>query len=150
MVIDSFAALRHPRTVRSASGRLFGLLLSILTVSGHSIDCAGWLSSQSARMDCCADEQNCPMHRPGVRHATGNQSVSQDDADRCCAMSEQHQNGERVPSFAVAAEFTASDISIAAFALPQVRFLASRTAWAPDRLITPPPDTHLLHAVFLI
>jgi hypothetical protein len=74
--------------------------LLVLTLFGASAGpCAGWESSAQARHDCCVDG-HCPDE---VSSASGHSShpgaVTQAEADRCCAASEQkHQ--QRATQFA--------------------------------------------------
>jgi hypothetical protein len=73
--------------------RLSAVALTLTLVAGNLAVCAAWADSPEARMDCCTDEDQCPMHasdssQAAVRH------VTQSDADSCCFMG----NGSSQPS----------------------------------------------------
>jgi hypothetical protein len=85
---------KHPNFVRSIIRRIAAALLIVALPSGASGLCAGWVPTPEARMACCMDESNCPMHKSGLADpvTTG---ISQAEADSCCAMSE---GGDSAPS----------------------------------------------------
>ena len=71
--------------------RVIALTLSLMLVAGNAALCAGWARTSEARMSCCLDPQTCPMHK-GESHDSGaKRVVSQQQADSCCATSEQRQ-----------------------------------------------------------
>jgi hypothetical protein len=117
-------------------------------IGGHLAECQGWLSTAEARMACCANEQECPMHKAGQHSSGPNQRVSQSDADRCCATSE---HGDSMPSFVKAS--VADGLALIPVSLGGV--LAS-AATRFDNLIeqvSGPPTSrsrHVLLSVFLI
>src|SRR5215813_2148240 len=67
----------------------------LVLVGSHLAECQGWLSTAEARMTCCANEQECPMHKAGQHSSGSNHRISQSDADRCCATSE---HGDSMPT----------------------------------------------------
>jgi hypothetical protein len=75
--------------------RLIALVAACLVVSSHLAQCQGWLATPEARMACCADESQCPMHR-GTHHDSRTRAVSQADADACCAA--RPQSNDSLPS----------------------------------------------------
>lgn len=87
--VDTPEPLPHPCSVLSFSHRLSAVLLAFALVAGQASVCAGWMSSAEARMACCAADGPCPMHRSTSEHAGTSHDVTQADADRCCAVSEQ-------------------------------------------------------------
>jgi hypothetical protein len=87
--------LQHPRGVLRPLGRFAALTMVLVLVGGHLAECPGWLATAEARMACCANEQECPMHKAGQHSSGSRQLVSQSDADRCCATSER---GESMPT----------------------------------------------------
>jgi hypothetical protein len=60
----------------------------LVLVGGHLAECQGWRSTAEARMACCANEEECPMHKAGQHSSVPSHRISQSDADRCCATSE--------------------------------------------------------------
>lgn len=130
------------------SRRFFVLLFALLTPSFPMGDCVGWLGSAEARMACCEDESQCPMHAGSGDHRVGTTaSVSQADADRCCAASE---NGESIPS-ALTAHAAVVALLPADQPVPDANVVAQLVEW-----LTPepsPPDSvarHVLLSTFLI
>jgi len=75
--------------------RVAALTMVLVLVGGHLAECQGWLSTPEARMACCADEQQCPMHKASRHSSSSNHRISQSDADRCCATSE---HGDSIPA----------------------------------------------------
>ena len=64
--------------------RLTALVLATVLSVGNVAVCAGWAATPEARMACCVGGSECPMHSGGHDHGT----MSQADADSCCAASE--------------------------------------------------------------
>ena len=75
------------------------LIALVVLIGGPFAKCEGWLATPEARMACCANEQDCPMHKADRRPSGSTHTVSQSDADRCCATSEP---GGSLPSSAKA------------------------------------------------
>jgi hypothetical protein len=146
--VDTLAQAAHPRDVRTVSGRLVALLLSLAVVSAHLEECAGWVASAEARMACCLDG-SCPMHQAEHAGAAPRTSMTQAQADACCASSSGHESN---PS----ASFAAATISVAVLGdgtvLPaQVPARTLNDSWrvtAPVPLGLPP--RYVLLASFLI
>src|SRR5262249_37239172 len=63
--VDIESSLQHPRRVLRSLSRVAALAMVIVLVGGHLAECQGWLSTAEARMACCANEQECPMHKAG-------------------------------------------------------------------------------------
>jgi len=128
--------------------RLPALTTVIALAGGHLAECQGWLTTAEARMACCANEQECPMHKAGQRSSGSSQRVSQSDADRCCALSER---GNSVPTSVKA---NAMD-GAAVIPLSMSGVLLSPATWVRDnieRQAGRPPGRarHVLLSVFLI
>lgn len=83
---DTGRAVPHPKEVLSFSDRLPAALLTLAIAVGQAGVCAGWMATPEARMACCADDGHCPMHES--EHGS-TRVVTQAEADRCCALSEQ-------------------------------------------------------------
>src|SRR5688572_7546873 len=77
----------HPTGVVSLLRRVAGALLALTLVAGNVALCAGWTMSAEARMTCCLNEAQCPMHRKGSSRVHSH-DVSQAQADACCAASD--------------------------------------------------------------
>jgi hypothetical protein len=119
-----------------------------MLVGGHLAECQGWLSTAEARMACCANEQECPMHKAG-QHASGpNQRVNQSDADRCCATSE---HGDSMPTSVKAS--VADGPALIPVSLAGVLASAATRFDDPIEQVSGPPTSrsrHVLLSVFLI
>jgi hypothetical protein len=121
------------------------LVLAIMA-AGNVAVCAGWENSAEARMACCENNESCPMHKGDTGNLVRSQSISQTEADRCCAGSERHEAATSPGAF-VAIE--ALPIVADWFAVTVESFDFTRPAWD-----TPPPRGHtsrqVLLSVFLI
>jgi hypothetical protein len=71
--------------------------------------CAGWAPTPEARISCCTGE-GCPMHKTG-----GSQRlvVTQADADKCCALSEDTHRSSSLPTYAPGLSSLASALPLA-------------------------------------
>jgi len=134
MPSSSFKDLRY---VAAALLCVFSLVASKIT------ECVGWQSSPAARMACCEDD-SCPMHRDH----SGSSSMTQAQADSCCAVSERHDPGQPPSS-------VASTPSLVALTGPVEKIAPARidpsALWQPQsslRLRSTP--THLLDSVLLV
>jgi hypothetical protein len=124
--------------------------MALLVLLGDPFtECAGWLSTPEARMACCANEQECPLHKSDRRLSPSSQKVSQTDADQCCATSE---HGDSLPS---SAKVTGAFDSLAL--IPSVLPIAfvsplARVDELHEAASSPPTgrSRHLLLSVFLI
>jgi hypothetical protein len=129
---DTRASLNHPTDVLILRRRLSVLLLALSLSASPLALCAGWMSTPEARMACCSKSATCPMHNPVSPGSF--MTVSQADADSCCARSEQDS----------AASASASLLSFVV--LPSVvPFVIARATTPPDtwRRFVPAPGTHL-------
>lgn len=142
------SSLQHPRRVLRSLTRLAALTMVLVLVGGHLAACQGWLSTAEARMACCADEQECPMHKAG-RHSSGpNHRISQSDADSCCATSER---GESMPTSVKAS--VADGLALIPVSLAGVLSRAETRFDNPTEPVSSPPTSrsrHVLLSVFLI
>lgn len=66
--------------------RVVALLILVVLPTSAWAQCGGWQNTAEARMECCAQEEQCPMHA-GTR-ASVSHDVTQQQADTCCARSE--------------------------------------------------------------
>ena len=120
------------------------LVLALATAAGNLAECGGWKETPEARMACCTEGVECPMHRRGGDD--GASQMSQAAADACCASSE-GQDATSSASYVLAATEAVSVETFPALAL---------SAWEPALVLaeSPPPprsiSRHLFLSVFLI
>jgi hypothetical protein len=62
-------------------------VLCMALAAGNVAVCSGWSASAAARMNCCSDEGNCPMHADGAPGVSSHDALTQAQADACCAWS---------------------------------------------------------------
>src|SRR4029453_19481071 len=67
--------------------RLCAIGLILALAAGNGAVCAGWAPTAEARMSCCTESSDCPMHKEGAPHPGGTSLVTQAKADSCCAPS---------------------------------------------------------------
>lgn len=131
----------------SFSARLAVVLVAVALAAGQPGVCAGWMASPEARMACCSDGGSCPMHK-SEREAGSTRIITQAEADRCCAASEQDDSA---PAPSAAAFFIALGIvrSPVPALLPEPQ--AHMERWRALVAIPPPHVAkHLLFSVFLV
>ena len=129
--------------------RLSAVLLAAGLLAGNVAVCAGWLATPEARMACCADGAECPMHE-GDSHRSGSERVlTQAQADSCCASAEGQNSNQSHPSFVTAISAAVLGVGVA---LPaDVPALVLSDGWrmsAPIPLA--PVPKHVLLSVFLV
>ena len=120
----------------------------LVLVGGHLAECQGWLSTAEARMACCANEQECPMHKAGQHSSRPNHRISQSDADRCCATSER---GDSMPTSIKAG--VADGLALIPVSLAGIPAPATTRFDNPIEQGSGPPTSrsrHVLLSVFLI
>jgi hypothetical protein len=128
--------------------RLAALALTFALMAGNAAICAGWLPTPEARMACCADGAECPMHH-GDSHSSGSQRVlTQAQADSCCASSEGRNSSQSGPTFvAITAAVLGAGIVLPA----SVPALVLSDAWRTSVPIPfAPVPKHVLLSVFLV
>lgn len=129
--------------------RRLAALAAVLALSvGNIAVCAGWQLTPDARMACCMSETGCPMHKPDGHDHSSKRSVTQKQADSCCAAST-----ERRDSSAAASVFASSGaialLPTAVFSV--VRNLPVAGEWrAPVPLPLSSVPKHLLFSVLLV
>jgi len=124
--------------------RVLALVLGLLLGGGNVFACEDLAATPEARMACCADGGDCPMHQGESNHQSGRR-LSQAQADACCTVSGRDQSNQSSPS-AVAA-ISAAVLGTGIIVPASVPLLVSRTA-AP--LPTAAVPRHLLLSVFLV
>jgi hypothetical protein len=139
----------HSRGVVRFVKRFAALALTFGLVAGNAAICAGWMPSPEARMACCADGAECPMHK-GDSHGVGDHRVpTQSEADTCCAASERSNSSQSSPTFVSA--ITATVLGAGAVVPADVPALVLSDAWRTSEPIpVAPVPKHLLLSVFLV
>ena len=74
------------------ANRLSAIVLMLALGAGQSGLCAGWTPTPESRMACCSEGGACPMHNADSESTGTTQAVTQAEADRCCAASEQDES----------------------------------------------------------
>lgn len=116
---------------------------------GNPAVCGGWLPTPEARMACCTEGAGCPMHEGRSQASGSHHSLTQAEADACCAASEGQPSSSSTPSLVrPAAPAVLGDGTPLP---PSVPALVLSDGW---RTTSPLPATpvprHLLLSVFLV
>ena len=129
--------------------RLAALALTFGLMAGNAAICAGWMPTPEARMACCADGVECPMHK-GDSHRSGSERVlTQAQADSCCASAEGQYSNQSNPSFVTA--ITAAVLGVGVVLPANVPALVLSDAWRTSAPIpVAPVPKHVLLSVFLV
>src|SRR5688572_6937018 len=116
---------------------------------GNDLICSGWMPTPEARMDCCADGCECPMHK-GDSHGSGSERVlTQAEADSCCALSDGKSSNQFSPTFV--AVITAAVLGAGIDLPANVPAAVLSDGWRTSAPIpVAPVPKHLLLSVFLI
>ena len=129
--------------------RLAALALTIGLMAGNAAICAGWMPTPEARMACCADGAECPMHK-GDSHHSGSQRVpTQAQADSCCAASEGKTSNRSNPTFV--ATITVAVLGAGTVLPANVPALVLSDGWSTSApMPVAPVPKHVLLSVFLV
>ena len=129
--------------------RLAAFALTFSLMAGNAAVCAGWLATPEARMACCAEDGDCPMHKGDSQSSGSARVLTQAQADSCCASSERENSNQSNPSFATA--ITAAVLGVGMVLPASVPALVLSDAW---RTSAPLPvahvPKHVLLSVFLV
>jgi len=129
------------------SRRLAGIVLSLALAASNLGLCAGWQATPEARMACCSTMGNCPMHKSDS--PSGSKGIlTQADADRCCAVSEEGDSTPSAPGFSLSAP-----IALVANPVPSLEPAATVNLAAWGALASLPAahvPKHLLLSVLLV
>ena len=129
--------------------RFAALALALGLVTGNAPVCAGWRATPEARMECCADEAECPMHKGDSHHPGSERIVTQVQADSCCAAAEGQNSNQSNPSFVTA--ITATVLGVGVVLPANVPALVLSDAWRTSAPIPiAPVPKHVLLSVFLV
>lgn len=147
--VDSRRRVQHPTHVLTLSRRLAALILTALVALGNAAICAGWAPTAEARMACCTGDHPCPMHQGRGDESSMTVTLTQAQADTCCASSEQKQSGQSNEAFAAPVSSAVLGAGIVVPPTPPRLVLTDdwRTS-IPSR--SPPVPKHVLLSVFLI
>jgi hypothetical protein len=145
-LIDIVTVRHHYRNVLTLA-RTVAVALIAVSSGGPVAICAGWQATPEARMACCLEGVECPMHPAEDDGGTHTRAVTQADADRCCAASEQDDASPTAKALvAVVAQPVVTDsILLPAPATADAPALYRRP---PDRVFDVPRN--VLLSVFLI
>jgi len=147
-VFDRVSTVEHPIAVVGLVRRLAAVALTFALVAGNAAMCAGWKPTAEARMACCADGVECPMHK-GNSHRSGSERVlTQAQADSCCASSEGKNSNLFSPTFVVAITAVLGDGIILPASVPSLVLSDGWRTSAPIPI--EPVPKHVLLSVFLV
>ena len=129
--------------------RLAAVALSLGLLAGNAAVCAGWMPTPEARMACCADGAQCPMHK-GDSHRSGFERVpTQAQADSCCASSEGKTSRQSSPMFVTA--ITVAVLGAGTVLPANVPALVLSDGWRTSaRMPVGPVPKHVLLSVYLV
>ena len=146
---DRDSAGAHPRGVVRVVQRLAAVVLTLALMAGNAAVCAGWLPTAEARMACCADGVECPIHEHDS-HGSGSERVTtQPEADSCCASAEGRKSNQSTPSFVTA--ITAAVLGVGIVLPAHVPAFVLSDGWRTSAPIpVAPVPKHVLLSVFLV
>ena len=137
------------REVRILIRRLSAVILAMGLLAGNAAVCAGWLATPEARMACCSEGHQCPMHKGDSQSSGSGRVLTQAQADSCCASSERKNSDQSNPSFATA--ITAAVLGVGIVLPASVPALVLSDAWRTSAPIPiAPVPKHVLLSVFLV
>jgi len=141
--------VNDPRYVLTGIRRCAAIAAMLVLAMGNLAVCAGWEATPEARMACCKEDGACPMHRSETREGVSRTTVTQAQADSCCA-----GGAERRHSTPTGAAFVLHcTVVIAAaptVAVVPVRPLALQSWRALVPLPVSPVPKHLLLSILLV
>ena len=129
--------------------RVAALSLMLGLMAGNAAICAGWLPTPEARMACCADGAECPMHKGDSHSSASERVLTQAQADSCCAAAEGQTSNQSNPSFVRA--ISAAVLGVWVIVPANVPALVLSDAWRTSAPIPiAPVARHVLLSVFLV
>jgi len=129
--------------------RLSAVLLAAGLLAGNAAVCAGWLATPEARMACCTEGEECPMHKGDSQRSASARVLTQAQADSCCAAAEGQNSNQSNPSFVTA--ITAAVLGVGVGLPANVPALVLSDGWRPAAPTRPGPvPRHVLLSVFLV
>jgi hypothetical protein len=147
--LTAAALVEHPRHVLRLLQRLAAVVLTLALVAGNAGICAGWMPTAEARMACCAEGGDCPMHKGNSQSSGSARVLTQAQADSCCALSERENSNQSNSSFVAA--ITAAVLGVGIVLPASVPALVLSDAWRTSAPIpVAPVPKHVLLSVFLV
>jgi len=136
-------------TVLTLARRLRAIGLILALAAGNGAACAGWALTPEARMSCCTESGDCPMHKEHAHHSGGTSLVTQAQVDSCCASSESHDSNQSSPTSIVVISGAVLGPGVV---VPETApALVLSDAWRTAALIPRAPvPKHVLLSVFLV
>ncbi len=129
--------------------RISVLMLVLALVDAHLAVCAGWQATPQARMDCCAEDCSCPMHDSKAERSGSGKTLTQAEADSCCASSEREDSNPSNPStVAVISNAVLGEAVVVPAPIPSL-VLTDHWRTAVPIAVTP-VARHVLLSVFLV
>jgi hypothetical protein len=129
--------------------RLAAVALTFGLMVGNAAICAGWLPTPEARMACCAEGVECPMHKGDSHRSESGRVLTQVQADSCCASSEGQHSNQSNPSFV--STITVAVLGVGVVLPANVPALVLSDAWRTSAPIPiAPVPKHVLLSVFLV
>ena len=129
--------------------RLSAVLLAAGFLGGHAAPCAGLLATPEARMACCAEGGECPMHNGDSPRSGSTHTLTQAQADSGCASAEGKSSSKSSPTFVTV--ITAAVLGAGVVVHAKVPALVLSDGWrpaAPARV--GPVPRYVLLSVFLV
>jgi hypothetical protein len=129
--------------------RRLAVVAAILTLCVGNVElCPGWRATPEARMACCMSGTTCPIHKSEGHDHLARRTVSQAQADSCCAAATQQRDS------AAARSTIASAGASALLPVEPVAGMAAATAPQHRPALVPLPVSsvpkHLLLSVLLL
>src|SRR5688572_15498837 len=145
---DRASPIAHPGGVVRSVQRLAALALTFALMAGNDAICAGWMPTPEARMACCADGCECPMHKSDSQ-GSSERALTQAQADSCCALSEGENSNQFSPTFV--AVITSAVLGDGIVLPANVPASVLSDGWRRSAPISATPvPKHLLLSVFLL
>ena len=128
--------------------RALALALGLLLAGGTAFACEDLAATPEARMACCSDGSNCPMHQ-GESNRRSGRTLTQAQADACCTVSGRDQSDQSSQSTgAVISSAVLGSGVIVPAAVPHLILSDGWRTAAPTPIVLVP--RHLLLSVFLV
>lgn len=129
--------------------RLSAVFITLGLLAGNAAVCAGWLATPEARMTCCAEGRDCPMHKSGSHRSGSGRVLTQAQADGCCTSSERENSNQ--PGRAFVAAITAAVLGAATPLPADAPALVLSDGWRTSvPMPAAPVPKHVLLSVFLV
>ena len=129
--------------------RLHAIGLILALVAGNGAVCAGWAPTPEARMACCSEGGDCPIHMGDGHHSEGANLPTQAQADSCCASSEGEHSNQSSPTFVVVISAAVLGPGVVVPVTSPALVLSDAWRTSSPIPIAPVPK-HILLSVFLV